>query len=107
LRKFSSPNLNTESDLRRCAKDDQDKVVNLHATVEGVVIPDLKKNRMQSPLLNMTDPKDNVMGIPPGTTQAVSDGLASRPLELEQHYFRRMHGLILALTRIHQTQMVK
>ena len=84
---YSYPNLKTESDLRKCAKDDQDKVTNLLTTVDGVAIPDLKQYRVQSPLFNMTVPKDNVMGIPPGTAQAVSDGfwVFLRPLPPGKH----------------------
>jgi hypothetical protein len=84
---YTSPNLKAESDLRKCAKDDQDKVTNLHATVDGVAIPDLKKYRVQSPLFNMTAPKDNVMGIPEGTTEAVSDGfwIFLKPLSSGKH----------------------
>lgn len=84
---YSSPNLKTESDLRKCAKDDQDKVSNLRATVDGVAIPDLENYRVQSPLFNMTVPKDNVMGIPPGTIQAVSDGfwIFLKPLSPGKH----------------------
>lgn len=84
---YTSPNLKTESDLRKCATDDQNKVSNLRATVDGVAIPDLEKYRAQSPLFNMTVPKDNVMGIPPGTTQAVSDGfwVFLKPLSPGKH----------------------
>src|SRR5829696_6079893 len=53
---YTSPDLKTESDLRKCAKDDQDKATNLQAIVDGVAIPDLKKYRVQSPLFNMTLP---------------------------------------------------
>jgi hypothetical protein len=81
------PDLKAESDLKKCAKDDQDKVTNLLATVDGVAIPDLKKYRVQSPLFNMTAPGDNVMGIPPGTTQTVSDGfwVFLKPLSPGKH----------------------
>jgi hypothetical protein len=84
---YLSPGLKTESDLRKCAKDDQDKVTNLHAIVDGVAIPDLKKYRVQSPLFNMTVPEDNIMGISPGTTQAVSDGfwIFLKPLPPGKH----------------------
>ena len=71
---ISTPDLKTESDLRSCAKADQDKATNLQVTVDGVAISDVKMYRVQSPLFNVTIPKDNVIGSPPGTTQAVSDG---------------------------------
>jgi hypothetical protein len=84
---YLSPDIKTESDLRKCAKDDQDKATNLQATVDGVAIPDLKKYRVQSPLFNMTLPEDNVMGYRPGTTQAVSDGfwIFLKPLPAGKH----------------------
>jgi hypothetical protein len=73
--------------LQKYAKDDQDKVTNLQATVDGVAIPDLKKYRMQSPLFDVIIPEDNVMGVPPGATQAVSDGfwILLRPLSPGKH----------------------
>jgi hypothetical protein len=71
---FLSPDLKTESYVRNCAKADQDKATNLQATVDGVAIPDLKTHRVQSPIFNVTIPKDNVLGTAAGATQAVSDG---------------------------------
>ena len=84
---YTSPDLKTESDLRKCAKDDQDKVTNLQATVDGAAISGLKEYRAQSPLFNIIVPKDNVMGLPPGTTQAVSDGywILLKPLPVGKH----------------------
>jgi hypothetical protein len=77
----------TEADLRKCAKDDQDKATNLQATIDGVTIPDLNMYRVQSPLFNLTIPKDNAMGIPPGFTQAISDGfwVLLKPLPVGKH----------------------
>jgi hypothetical protein len=77
----------TEADLRKCAKDDQDKATNLQATIDGVAIPDLNMYRVQSPLFNLTIPKDNAMGIPPGSTQAISDGfwVLLKPLPVGKH----------------------
>lgn len=84
---YLSPDMKTESDLRICAKDDQDKATNLQATVNGVAIPDLKTFRVQSPLFNATIPKDNIIGLPPATTQAISDGfwILLKPLPAGQH----------------------
>lgn len=93
---YNSPDLKTESDLRKCAKDDQDKAPNLQATVDGVAIPDLKSYRVQSPLFNMTLPNDNVMGYPPGTTQAVSDGywIILEPLPPGKHQIHFSGSLV-------------
>jgi hypothetical protein len=80
-------NLKTESDLRKCAKADQDKATNLQAVIDGVALTDLEKYRVQSPLFNVTIPKDNVGGYPPGSTQAVSDGfwILLKPLPPGKH----------------------
>lgn len=84
---YTSPDLKTESDLRKCAKDDQDKATSLQATVDGTSIPDLKTYRVQSPLFNVTIPTENVLGLQPGTTQAVSDGywVLLKPLPVGKH----------------------
>lgn len=83
----SDKSLKSESDLRQCAKNDQDKATNLKVTVDGFSIPDLKKYRVQSPLFNVTLPKDNVAGYPEGLTQVVSDGywIILKPLALGKH----------------------
>jgi hypothetical protein len=93
---LSAPDLKTESDLRRCAKADQDKVTNLQVTVDGVAIPDLKIYRVQSPLFNVTIPKDNVIGSPPGTTRAVSDGfwILLKPLPVGKHEIHLSGSLV-------------
>jgi hypothetical protein len=84
---YFSPDLTTEADLRKCAKADQDKATNLQASVDGVAIPDVKIYRAQSPLFNVTIPKDNTMGYPPGITQAISDGfwILLKPLPAGKH----------------------
>lgn len=87
---ISDKTLKTESDLRECAKEDQDKATNLQVNVDGVPIPDLKKYRMQSPLFNISVPADNVAGYPAGPTQAVSDGswILLKPLPIGRHDIR-------------------
>lgn len=84
---ISNNSLKTESDLRQCAKDDQDKVRNLQATVDGINIPDLKSYRVQSPIFNVTLPRDNYGGYPAGHTQVVSDGfwILLKPLPVGNH----------------------
>ena len=80
--------MKTESDLRSCAKADQDKATNLQVTVDGVWV--------QSPLFNVTIPKDNVIGSPPGTTQAVSDGfwILLKPLPVGKHQIHFSGSLV-------------
>jgi len=93
---YSTPELKTESDLRVCAKEDQDKATNLQATVDGVAITDLKKYRVQSPLFNVTRPPDNTSGLPAGTTQSVSDGywILLKPLTPGKHEIRFSGSLV-------------
>ncbi|HZA68992.1 MAG TPA: hypothetical protein VE548_04775 [Nitrososphaeraceae archaeon] len=86
------PNLKSEEQLRQCAKQMQDSVVHLEASVNGISLTSLEKYRIQSPLFNFTIPHDNVLGLPPQTTQAVSDGnwIFLKPLPVGNHtiYFK-------------------
>lgn len=84
---LSDKSLKSESDLRQCAKSDQDKATNLKVSIDGFNIPDLNKFRVQSTLFNFTLPKDNTAGYPEGVTQAVSDGywIVLNPLPPGKH----------------------
>jgi hypothetical protein len=81
------PSLKTESELRDCAKADQDKVRSIDVTIDGVNLRDLQKYRVQSQLFNITLPENNVLGLQPQTTQAVADGYYAmlEPLSLGKH----------------------
>lgn len=68
------PSAKTVSDLRHSSKVDIDQVAYLSVVIDGIVISDLHKFRLQSPTFNLTLPENNVLGLQPGTTQAVSDG---------------------------------
>jgi hypothetical protein len=70
----TEPTFDTESELRACAKADQDSVVTKEVSVDGVNIANLDSFRFQSPLFNLTFPENNVGGIAPQTTKAISDG---------------------------------
>ena len=70
----TEPDLDTEEELRACAKADQDLVIGKEITVDGVNIGNLDSYRFQSPLFNLTLPENNIAGIPPQTAKAVSDG---------------------------------
>ena len=52
----------------------QDSVIYLEASMNGISLTDLEKYRIQSPLFNFTIPKNNILGLPAQSTQAVSDG---------------------------------
>ncbi|MDQ3837024.1 MAG: cache domain-containing protein, partial [Thermoproteota archaeon] len=86
-------NLNKEEDLRQCAKEIQDTVVHLEASIDGMPISGLEQYRVQSPLFNLTLGQNNIPDLPPDTTtQAVSDGnwLFLKPLLTGEHviYFK-------------------
>ena len=70
----TEPTLDTEEELRSCAKTDQDLVIGKEITVDGVNIGNLDSYRFQSPLFNLTFPENNIAGVPPQTAKAVSDG---------------------------------
>jgi hypothetical protein len=70
----TDPALDTEEELRSCAKADQDLVIGKEITVDGVNIGNLDSYRFQSPLFNLTFPENNIAGVPPQTAKAVSDG---------------------------------
>ena len=68
------PALNTESELRDCAKTFQDQVTQVETTIDGMPLQGLDKYRVQSPLFNLTLPENNALGIQMPFTQSVSDG---------------------------------
>jgi hypothetical protein len=70
----ADPAFDTESELRSCAKADQDTVITKEIIIDGVNIGNLDSYRFQSPLFNLTFPENNVAGIAPQTAKAVSDG---------------------------------
>jgi len=87
------PNLNNEEELRQCAKQMQDTVVHLEASIDGVPILGLEQYRIQSPLFNLTLGQNNILELPANTTtQAISDGnwLFLKPLSPGEHviYFK-------------------
>jgi hypothetical protein len=67
-------NLTNESELRDCAKEQQDHVVSPTARINDIEIPNLEEYRIQSGLFNITLPANNILDLPAQTTQAVSDG---------------------------------
>jgi hypothetical protein len=84
------PQYKTESDLRKCAKEQQDKVTSFDASIDGRKIPDLQKYRTESPLFRLNLSKNNIFGTIAGPTNAVSDGiwLLLSPLPPGKHEIR-------------------
>ena len=66
--------LKTEQELRDCAKSMQDIVGRLHASLDGISIPNLEKYRVQTNLFNFTLPENNILNLTAQTTQSVADG---------------------------------
>src|SRR4051794_17086404 len=88
-------NLKTENQLRQYAKQMQDSVVSLQASINRTNISGLEKFRIQSPLFNFTLPKNNILGLPPQTTSAVSDGnwVFLKPLPIGNYIISFQGGL--------------
>ena len=87
------PSLNNEEELRQCAKQMQDSVVRLEASIDDVPISGLERYRIQSQLFNLTLGQNNILELPGNTTtQAISDGnwLFLKPLSTGEHkiYFK-------------------
>lgn len=84
-----NPDLNSELELRECAKSLQDEVTQMEVTVNGRKIENLEKFRIQSPLFEVELPKNNVFGLSdaPTPTKAVSDGnwVFLKPLPIGNH----------------------
>ena len=89
----------TKEELLAGNKELLDKVTTVEASVDGIPLQNLSSYRIQSPLFNMTLPKDNVLGDPEGTYLAVSDGywIFLEPLSPGQHEIR-LHGAIIEPT---------
>jgi hypothetical protein len=66
--------MKTKEELSNCAKKIQDKTVPEFVTLDGVKIPHLENYRIQSDIFNFTLPENNILDLPPETSQAVSDG---------------------------------
>jgi hypothetical protein len=90
------PALKTESELRQCAKEDQDNVRNVQLVVDGISIDDWREYRVSSPLFNITLPENNILGLPPQQTQAVSDGyfIMLKPLPVGEHIIDSSGNLV-------------
>lgn len=71
------PEQSTEEQLRGCALATNEGVSELMFSINGLTVEETvlrESHRIQSPLFIMTFPEDNIFGLPPVTTRAVSDG---------------------------------
>ena len=83
----TEPSIDTEAELRSCAKADQDTVIEKEIIVDGLNVGNLDGYRFQSPLINLTFPENNIAGVTPQTAKAVSDGfwILLEPLSPGRH----------------------
>ena len=70
----SYPNVKSEPGLVLCAQADDNRAINVKATLDGVNLKQLDKYRVTSPLFSITYRPNNVFGLPPGQTQGIVDG---------------------------------
>jgi hypothetical protein len=84
---FRSAPTETEEDLRTTTKVQADKAAVLEASIDGVPLQDLQNYRAESPLFNVTFPEGNILGVPAGSTEGVSDGywVMLQPLPAGEH----------------------
>jgi hypothetical protein len=71
---LEEPGLKTESDLIERARSDIDDIVYKEASINGAIIEDISKYRVQSLPFDFIYPEDNLFGIPAGFTRCASDG---------------------------------
>lgn len=63
-----------EVDLRTCATVDVDRYTTIIVRIDGEAVPDVESFRGASPRFTLTLPEHNVLGVAPGTAEAVADG---------------------------------
>lgn len=86
-------------ELGVCAKSMQDHVIGGNASINGIQIPNMQIYRIQSDVFNFTLPENNILDLPPQTTQAISDGnwLFLKPLPIGK-YELKLKGNIKTMT---------
>lgn len=64
----------TEAELRACASADVDRYTGISVRIDGELVPDIGAYRASSPIFSVTLPEHNVLGVLPGSANAVADG---------------------------------
>jgi hypothetical protein len=67
-------NGDTPAELNKCARGYAEQFTDLSLVIDGTPVSNLTKFRVGSPVFSFTAVKDNVFGIPAGTTRSVADG---------------------------------
>jgi hypothetical protein len=62
-----------EEELRACAKEGTDAILELSLTINGEEVPNLEDYRVVSPMFTMTFAEDNFFGVPAGAAWSVAD----------------------------------
>jgi hypothetical protein len=81
------PKLRTDSDLVSFARADVDKIAKVDVMINGVVMPNSKRFRVESGPFDAVLPQDNIWGAKAGLTRAAADGywLFLKPLQPGKH----------------------
>ena len=93
---LSDKSLKTEADLSKCAKSGIEGAT-MQVAVDGMVLKNLQAYWVESPILSLTIPADNIWGVPyVGTTQAKVLGyyLFLEPLSLGRHTIHISYNVI-------------
>ncbi len=64
----------SEEELKACASRDTDRYTNISVRIDGQAVPNVATFRRVSPYFEVTLPEHNVLGVPIGDAEAVSDG---------------------------------
>lgn len=81
------PMQKTEQDLRKCAREFFDCEHGFEFAINQTRIPNIENYRETSPLFNVTFPQNNIYGVPPSMTKAVSDGYWIFIKDLQAGYY--------------------
>jgi hypothetical protein len=81
------PKLKTSLDLVNRAKSDMDDIIKKEATIDGKILHNVDRYRIQSPLFDLTYPEDNVFEALAGPTCGISEGywIFLKPLSPGKH----------------------
>lgn len=84
----------TEEELRACANDQMDCVTVTEAKVDGRKLKNLDEYRVESDIFLFKLPKDNILGLHPGSSMSVADGywIMLEPLSKGEHEIY-IHGI--------------
>ena len=76
-----------EAELCGCATTWQNATAGLACEIDGVPVENLDQYRVQSPMFEFTVPDNNILGVPAGSGNSVSDGvfLMVPPMSVGEH----------------------